>query len=297
MWVVDGGDYRIEKFNSNGEYLSQFGSYGYGNGQFRGPNGIAIAPSGHIWVSDWYGRVEEFTAAGEFIQSISGGWPAAIAVDQVGNVWVANFGPENNVAKIDPKEGKYVSEFGSWGNGSGQFENLQAIDVMPSGNLVSGDRSGARVQEFTQSGEFVTGFGGWPEIGSPYGIAADTHGVIYVSSAYYNQVQKWCGPTIPEANTQAVSSVQSTEATLKGTVNPRCVATSYRFEDTAPRPNTAAKPPPNQKQSALAPMTSRSPRRSKASSPTRPTTTASLPKTPKAPPTAKTNPLPPHRPT
>ena len=230
LWVVDGGNYRIEKFNSNGEYLSQFGSYGYGNGQFRGPNGIAIAPSGHIWVSDWYGRVEEFTAAGEFIQSISGGWPAAIAVDQVGNVWVANFGPENNVAKIDPKEGKYVSEFGSWGNGSGQFENLQAIDVMPSGNLVVADRSGARVQEFTQSGEFVTGFGGWPEIGSPYGIAADTHGVIYVSSAYYNQVQKWCGPTIPEANTQAVSSVQSTEATLKGTVNPRCVATSYRFE-------------------------------------------------------------------
>lgn len=34
VYVVDSGNYRIEKFTSNGAFLSQWGSAGTGNGQF-----------------------------------------------------------------------------------------------------------------------------------------------------------------------------------------------------------------------------------------------------------------------
>jgi DNA-binding beta-propeller fold protein YncE len=42
IWVVDNQNARVQKFNSSGSYLSQFGSAGSGNGQFSAPNGMAI---------------------------------------------------------------------------------------------------------------------------------------------------------------------------------------------------------------------------------------------------------------
>ncbi len=35
VYVADSGNYRVEKFDSNGNYLTQWGSYGSGNGQFE----------------------------------------------------------------------------------------------------------------------------------------------------------------------------------------------------------------------------------------------------------------------
>jgi DNA-binding beta-propeller fold protein YncE len=42
IYVSDVGNNRIQKFDSHGNYLSQFGSYGSGNGQFFAPYGVAV---------------------------------------------------------------------------------------------------------------------------------------------------------------------------------------------------------------------------------------------------------------
>jgi hypothetical protein len=36
---------RVEKFDSSGKYLSQFGGFGTGPGQMHGPEGIALDPN------------------------------------------------------------------------------------------------------------------------------------------------------------------------------------------------------------------------------------------------------------
>ena len=42
----------MEKFDSSGNYLSQFGSSGTGNGQFNKPFGVAVYPDGLVGVVD-----------------------------------------------------------------------------------------------------------------------------------------------------------------------------------------------------------------------------------------------------
>ena len=50
--VVDEGNNRIQKFASNGSFISKWGAPGPSDGQFQDPTGIAIDSSGHVFVVD-----------------------------------------------------------------------------------------------------------------------------------------------------------------------------------------------------------------------------------------------------
>jgi DNA-binding beta-propeller fold protein YncE len=62
VYVVDTTNNRVEEFDSSGAYLSQFGSYGSGDGQFADPYGVAVDPSSSdVYVADTFNnRVEKF---------------------------------------------------------------------------------------------------------------------------------------------------------------------------------------------------------------------------------------------
>lgn len=68
IYVTDPGNNRVQKFDSQGNYLSQFGSLGTGNGQFNSPAGIAIDASGNVYVTDaGNARVEKFDTNGNYL--------------------------------------------------------------------------------------------------------------------------------------------------------------------------------------------------------------------------------------
>jgi DNA-binding beta-propeller fold protein YncE len=52
IFVVDEGNNRIQKFDSNGNFITKWGTEGTGNGQFDEPTGIAIDSSGNVYVVD-----------------------------------------------------------------------------------------------------------------------------------------------------------------------------------------------------------------------------------------------------
>lgn len=97
---------RVTKYDADGNYLMQWGSYGGEDGQFDRPSGIAVSASGLVYVADYgNGRVQVFTDSGEFISS----WyfqysPYDVAIDRNGYVYVT-------------AAGIYKSE----ADGSGQF--------------------------------------------------------------------------------------------------------------------------------------------------------------------------------
>ena len=57
MWIADSGNDRIQKFDGNGKFISQFGSSGgtrppYVPGEFKTPSGVTVDVEGNIWVAD-----------------------------------------------------------------------------------------------------------------------------------------------------------------------------------------------------------------------------------------------------
>jgi DNA-binding beta-propeller fold protein YncE len=96
---VAGYDDRIQKFTGNGASITQWGTEGTGNGQFEGPNGVAVDPSGNVYVADSpNNRIQEFTSDGTYVTqwgtSGSGNgqfhYPSGLATDAAGNVYVAD---------------------------------------------------------------------------------------------------------------------------------------------------------------------------------------------------------------
>jgi sugar lactone lactonase YvrE len=61
IYVVDTGNNRVQRFNSEGNFLSEFGQFGSENGSFNAPWGIAIDNQGFVYVSDSKNaRVQKF---------------------------------------------------------------------------------------------------------------------------------------------------------------------------------------------------------------------------------------------
>ena len=48
--VTDDGNDRIQKFTSDGKFITTWGSNGRGDGQFSRPEGVAVDSSGNVYV-------------------------------------------------------------------------------------------------------------------------------------------------------------------------------------------------------------------------------------------------------
>jgi tripartite motif-containing protein 71 len=162
VWVVERGSEkfgeaktRVQKFNSKGEYVSQFGKEGTENGQFKSPEAITTDSEGDILVADTgNNRYEEFNPAGEFVRKVgtkgdeNGQFtsPRGIAVDSEGKVWVTDSG-NDRIERFSAK-GTYLSQFGSYGPNDGQFFEPRGISVSGS-NIWVADTKNDRVQELS----------------------------------------------------------------------------------------------------------------------------------------------------
>ncbi len=52
VYVLDSGEYRVQKFDSNGNLLAKWGIHGNDNDQFIDPQGIAIDSSNNVYITD-----------------------------------------------------------------------------------------------------------------------------------------------------------------------------------------------------------------------------------------------------
>jgi len=196
VWAADWYGFRVEKFDSNGNYLTQIGSYPFDSGYATSDT------SGNIWASDSAAQgVKEFNSSGtlllQFGSSGSGNGqfnnPNGIAIDKSGNVWVADKG-NYRVQKFD-SNGNFLLSFGSYGAGNGQFESANFVTVDSSGNIWVNNEYPVQVQKFDSNGNFVNTYfcygSGNGQFVYPEGIAFDSNGNMYVADYGNNRVQKF----------------------------------------------------------------------------------------------------------
>jgi DNA-binding beta-propeller fold protein YncE len=68
VYVADGTNARIEEFQPDGTFVTQFGGYGTGDGQFGVTSEIVIGADGAVYVLDEIAnRISRFTAEGKFL--------------------------------------------------------------------------------------------------------------------------------------------------------------------------------------------------------------------------------------
>ncbi len=203
-YVADTDNNCVRKYGPDRVLVGVWGSLGTGDGQFNKPNDVAVY-DGHVYVVDTGNhRVQKLTTQGGFVArwgsaggpDMSGSGdgefkdPRSIAVDGLGNVYVADTG--NNRVQKFTAEGVFSLKWGTPGSSEGQFYKPTGIAIESSGAVFVADSENHRIQEFDSSGQFVNAWGERGTLtdpspakfrGKPTGVAADSMGHVYVSDS------------------------------------------------------------------------------------------------------------------
>lgn len=101
LYVVDGGNFRVQVFRQDGTFVSTFGGVGRQGGQFSRPKEAAADGQGNVYIVDAaFGNFQIFTPAGELLLSVGGRserdgmakymLPSGVAVDGDGRIYMVD---------------------------------------------------------------------------------------------------------------------------------------------------------------------------------------------------------------
>ena len=194
VWVANSGN---SQNVSSVSVLDPAGSPTLGSplstGGLSAPFGLAIAPSGNVWVANYSGdSVSEFNAAGA--ANTAAGFPVAVgtnpwsvAVDAAGYVWVANK-TDNTVSQLNAAGGVLNTTAAGYGGIAQPYQ----IAVDPSGNVWLANLSGTNLTELTVANEVVisgTSISGGG-LNGPAAVAFDAAGNAWAANSTSSTVSE-----------------------------------------------------------------------------------------------------------
>lgn len=182
------------------EFISEFGKYGSGDGEFIFAAGLALDSQQNVYVTDeWLHRVSVFDQEGKYL----GQWgtegpengefngPSGIVIDPEDNLYIVD--SRNHRVQKFTTSGSFLSAWGRYGSDDGEFNCPWGITLDYEGYVYVADHKNSRVQKFSPEGEFVAKFGsygtGRGQLCRPSDVAVDPDGDVYVCDWANNRVQ------------------------------------------------------------------------------------------------------------
>jgi sugar lactone lactonase YvrE len=186
FYVVDTHNLRVQKFASDGSYITMWGSKGSGEGQFApysddasgtGPGGIAVDSAGNVYVADtWNHRIQKFDRDGNFLAKwgsfVSLADPAAAGEPDANSRF---YGPRG--VAIGPEGDVYVTDTG----------NKRVVVFAPDGTYKRQISSGLGPDKLPEANAFDQP----GELNEPIGIAVGSDGSVYVADTMNRRIQKF----------------------------------------------------------------------------------------------------------
>jgi tripartite motif-containing protein 71 len=195
VFVVDKGNYRIQKFDGEGNFLTAWGGKGKANGQFIRPIYVASDVQGHVFdTDDRNPMVQKFDNNGQFLLKWGGlgdnngqfKHATAIAADSEGNIYISDY--ENERVQKFNNDGLFLT---SWSTGENEKSGTpEAIAIDGSDKIYVTDSELNQVEVFDKAGVSLKTIK-LPRKGLPYGIAIDSEENLYVSDRQKNRIMKY----------------------------------------------------------------------------------------------------------
>ena len=200
VYVADYANHRIQVFDTKGNYITKWGTYGEENGQIHKASALTVVPSGNMYLSDQFNyRIQEFTSNGTFVTA----WgtkgegdgqflhPHVPGVDSEGNIYVS----DRDLANVQKftKDGKFIMKWAEEGTEDGQLSKPESVIIDSHDNIYVADFGNHRIQKFTNDGNFILKWGtkgvGDGEFNAPAGLSIDRNDNIYVTDRNNNRIQ------------------------------------------------------------------------------------------------------------
>jgi hypothetical protein len=195
-WLIQRGDKAdpVIAVDKDGRVLRSFGK-----GMYKVPHAIRLDPEGNVWTVDaGSSTVIKFSPTGKKLLEIDVGGPPEPAVNAFrgtfrGATDIA-FAPKGRIFISDgyanarileyAADGKKVREWGSAGNGPGQFHLPHSIVVDEDNIVYVADRENGRIEKFDLDGKFL---GEIPSLGRTYSLKLGANGTLWAGMQPLNQ--------------------------------------------------------------------------------------------------------------
>ena len=162
----------------------------WGENRFVMPHGLTVDHEGNLWLTDvGLHQVFKCTSEGKVLLTLGeAGVPGAdrahfnlptdVAVLPDGSFYVSDGYKNTRIVKFSAV-GKFEFEWGTKGEGKGEFNLPHGIAIDSQGRVIVCDRENERLQLFDPRGGFLATWKG-PHLGKPYGIAAAPSGHLLI---------------------------------------------------------------------------------------------------------------------
>lgn len=206
VYVVDQHNHRIQKFDSEGNFILMWGKLGTAAGDFNYPYGIAVDSKGNVFVSDMNNnRIQKFLPNGDYVSSVGSygtengqlKYPYGIAIDGKDVLYVIdafNYRVQKFTTNL-----QFIEKWGSAESIGIKLYMPHEIAITKEGNVIMSDRQNHRIAVFTSDGNLVKRWGDYGEgtdakggqFSEPHGISVSADGEMFISDRYNFRIQKF----------------------------------------------------------------------------------------------------------